>query len=342
MMRYSQLSRQPAVFRAATGLAVAEFEALLDDVLPPLAAAERARRARPGRRRAICGGRRAILAPRDQVLLAVVWLRLYPTGEVLGYLFGVSEDTARRTHARVVPVLEAVGRAAMRLPDPGPSHRRSLPALLADTPALAVVIDTFEQRIQRPSARAAADATYSGKKRQHTRKTQLAVDERDGRIVACGPSARGPTADLALLKASGLLGRLPPRVGAIADLAYLGIAALHPAGLGATPRRKPRGKPRPPADVAYNRAFACRRVTVEHTIRRVRGYQALDQTERHGQRGYDARVGAVAGLVNHALACRAAVPAEPPPAVALHLVPRWPLARGLPMLRPDHPHRLAA
>lgn len=329
MLRYPQLSRHPAVFRAATGLSVAEFDALLRDVLPRLADAERARRARPDRRRAIGGGRRSLLAPRDQVLLAVVWLRLYPTGEVLGHLCGVSEDTARRTHARVVPVLEAAGRAAMRLPDPGRGHRRPLDRLLADTPELAVIVDTFEQRVQRPGDRADADATYSGKKRQHTRKTQVAVDERDGRVVAAGPSARGRTADLTLLKRSGLLGRLGRRVGALADLAYVGLARLHPAGLGATPRRKPRGKPRPPADVAYNRAFARRRVPVEHTIRRLRCYQALSQTERHGQRGYDARVAAVAGLVNHALACRAAQPARRPPAVALRPVPARPVPAGV-------------
>ena len=135
---------------------------------------------------------------------------------------------------------------------------------------------------------------------------------------------------------------MPPGVGAIADLAYIGITTLHPAGLGVTPRRKPRGKPRPPADVAYNRAFACRRVTVEHTIRRMRGYQALNQTERHGQRGYDARVGAVAGLVNHALACRAVVPADLPPAVALCLLPPWPTGSGLLLVRPDPRYRLAA
>jgi DDE superfamily endonuclease len=342
MMRYPQLARHPSVFRAATGLMVAEFDALLADVLPRLAAAERARRARPDRRRAIGGGRRPTLAPRDRVLLAVVWLRLYPTGEVLGYLFGVSEDTARRTHARLVPVLEAAGRAAMRLPDPGKGRRRPLDALLADTPELAVVVDTFEQRVQRPGDRAAADATYSGKKRQHTRKTQVVVDERDGRIVAAGPSARGPTADLTLLKASGLLGRLPPRVGAIADLAYVGIKGLHPAGLGATPRRKPRGKDRPPADVAYNRAFARRRVVVEHTIRRLRGHQALSQTDRHGQRGYDARVGAVAGLVNHALACRVAEPIRRPPAPALRLLPPRPAGGGGLPAAPGQPHRLAA
>jgi hypothetical protein len=99
---------------------------------------------------------------------------------------------------------------------------------------------------------------------------------------------------------SGLLLRLPPGVGSLGDLAYVGMAALHPQGLGATPRRKPRGKPRPAADVAYNRAFAQRRIIVEHTIGRMRCFQVVTQRDRQ-HRQHTGRVCAVAGLVNRCL-----------------------------------------
>ena len=306
MLRYARLSRHPEVFRAMTGLTVAVFDDLARAAVPALAAADRARRARPGRRRAIGAGHPTALAPRDQALLTVVWLRRYPTDVVLGYLFGVDEATVRRTRARVVPVLEALGRATMRLPDPGKHRRPTLDALLADTPALAVVIDTFEQPVQRPKDRAAADAYYSGKKKRHTRKTQVAVDERDGRFVDVAGAVPGPTADITLLKGSGLLGRLPPGVGAIGDLAYVGIADARPTGLGAAPRRKPRGQERPPEDVVYNTAFAHRRVVVEHSIRRLRVYEAVTAPDRHHRRGGGARAAACAGLVNRHLAARAA------------------------------------
>ena len=127
------------------------------------------------------------------------------------------------------------------------------------------------------------------------------MDELSGQIVDIAPSVRGPTADLTLLQQSGLLERLPEGVGALADLAYLGIAQLHPQGLAATPRRKPRGKPRPAEDVAFNTLFASRRVGVEHTIGRLRRYQALTQTDRHHRCYHTQRVVAVAGLVNRQL-----------------------------------------
>ena len=49
ILRYHHLTRQPAVFRAMTGLAVAEFDALAADVLPRYAEAERVRLGRAGR-----------------------------------------------------------------------------------------------------------------------------------------------------------------------------------------------------------------------------------------------------------------------------------------------------
>lgn len=300
--RYSTLTRHPVVFRALTGLSVAQFDALYRDVTPRVAAAERERLGRPARRRAIGAGRRYGLPGRDRVLLTVVWLRRYPINAVLGFLVGVEETTALRAVQRLLPILAAAGLDTMRLPDPGKGQRPDLDALLRDTPGLAVIVDTFEQRVQRPRDRAEADTYYSGKKKQHTLKTQIAIDERDGRVVDIPPSVRGPTADITLLKGSGLLDRLPDGVGALGDLAYVGIAALHPAASGATPRKKPRGKPRPEEDVAFNTAFARRRIGVEHTIGRLRAYQALSQADRHHRRHHTARTRAVAGLVNRRLA----------------------------------------
>jgi hypothetical protein len=312
ILRYEQLRQFPRVFRSMTGLSLTEFDALVEDLLPRFRTAEQSRAQRPGRRRAPGGGRPFELAACDQFLATVVWLRHYPTQEVLAYLFGVSDSTVLRVRARVLPLLEASGRDTMRMPDPGKAHRKTLDALLRETPELAVVIDSFEQRVQRPRApknpkdRKPADAWYSGKKKQHTVKSQVAVEETTGSIVDIADSVVGPTADIKLLEASGLLQRLPAGVGGLGDLAYVGLAALHPEGLGATPRRKPRGKPRPEEDSAYNRAFARRRVVVEHSIRRLRSYQALSQTDRHHRCNHSRRVRAVAGLVNRQIRHRLA------------------------------------
>ncbi len=323
ILRYDHLQQYPRVFRTMTGLTVPEFDALWTDLGPRFQATQQARAQRPGRQRAPGGGAPFQLEARDQCLATIVWLRQYPTHEALGFFFGVSDSTALRLLGRVLPLLEAAGRDSMRLPDPGKSRRKTVDALLADTPELAVVIDSFEQRVQRPrrpqeptagtpphpNTRSKSDPTaseernpdtwYSGKKKQHTIKSQVAVDETTGCLVDVSESVPGPTADIKLLEASGLMARLPEGVGGLGDLAYVGIDKLHPQSRGATPRKKPRGQPRPEEDRAYNRAFAQRRIVVEHGIRRLRCYQALAQTDRQHRRQHHSRVCAVAGLVNH-------------------------------------------
>jgi hypothetical protein len=303
-MRYEYLNHHSNVFLKMTGLRDNEFDTLVDDLLPKWADAQHERLNRRERQRDVGGGRNPKLDGRDQLLLTVVWLRVYPTHDVLGYLFGVSDSTVSRIIQRVLPLLEQAGRDTMRMPDPGRKRRRDLDELLRDVPELAVVIDTFEQKIQRPKDPDERDKYYSGKKKTHTLKSQVAVDADTGAIVDVSESVPGPMADIHLLERSELLKRLPEGVGGIGDLAYVGIAKLHRQGLGATPRRKPRGQPRPPEDVAYNTAFSRLRIIVENTIGRLRHFQSLTQTDRQHRQNHSARVRAVSGLVNRQLAHR--------------------------------------
>jgi hypothetical protein len=304
IFRREHLGQRPAVFRSLTGLTVEAFDRLLPELLAAFDADRRRRLDRPDRQRAPGGGDDFDLPVADRFLLTVVWLRQYPTQECLGYLFGVSDSTALRAVRRCLPVLEAAGKDGMRLPDPGKGKRRDLPALRKGTPELAVIVDTFEQRTQRPRRR--QRAYYSGKKKAQTLKSQVAVDE-EGRVAHVAESRPGPWADLKVFRRSGLAGRLARAgVGALGDLAYVGVDGLVGGLRWATPRRKPRGRGRPPADRRYNRAFARRRIVVEHALARLRRYQALSAVNRHGRKGHAARVRAAAGLVNRMLDQKAA------------------------------------
>jgi hypothetical protein len=302
--RLEKLRKSPVVFGHLTGLTVAVFDELAAQVVPAVEAAHKKTLERPNRKRAVGGGDDFDLSTADQVLMTVIWLRQYPTNEVLGFLFGVSDSTASRVRTRCLPVLEQAGRDTMRMPDPGVARRKRLPTLLADTPGLAVVIDSFEQRTQRPKRR--QRAYYSGKKKAHTLKSQVAVDEESGAIVDVSDSVPGPWADIKLLEKSRLMKRLPKGVGGIGDLGYVGIGDLHPTGSGAAPRRKPRGKERPPEDRKYNRAFSRRRIVVEHAIGRLRRFRAVTHVNRHRRSGHAMRVRAIAGLVNRMLKHRTA------------------------------------
>ena len=226
----------------------------------------------------------------------MIWLRLYLTQDVLGYLFGVSQPVVSNYIAHVLPVLEQAGRDTMRMPDPGRKGRRDLGQLLEDMPEVMVVIDSFEQRVQRPKDKDEQKRLYSGKKKAHTLKSQVVVDADTGEIGDVSDSVPGPVADISLLDQSEVLEDLPEGVGAMGDLAYQGIDQRHPFAY--CPRKKPKGKDRPPEDVAYNSAFSRRRIIVENTIGRMRRYQSITQVDRHHRKCHTARVVAIAGFAN--------------------------------------------
>ena len=150
-----------------TGLRVSEFDTLYNDMQGYYVEAEWQRLERVDRQREIGAGHPFMLNARDQILLTVVWLRLYPTYEVLGYLFGVSDTTTGRIVERILPMLECLGRDRMRLPKPSRKRRRQLDDLLRDIPELAVVVESFEQHVQRPEEHDAADAFIQVKKEAH-------------------------------------------------------------------------------------------------------------------------------------------------------------------------------
>ena len=293
IMRYEYLSQHPTVFQKCTGLTVVLFDHLVNDMMPVYLNAEEQRLSRPNRQRGIGAGHACDLDPRDLILMTVIWLRLYPIHEVLASLFGVSDSTVSGWIERVLPRLEQAGRDSMRLPDPGRKRRRQLSELLNEMPDLMVIVDSFEQRVQR---RVDDDSHYSGQKKQHTLKSQSAVDGNTGRIVDISESVPGPTADIRLLEDSRLLTRLPDDIGVAGDLAYLNLATLRAQGFA--PCRKPRGQERPPQDVLYNRAFSQFRIIIEQTIGQLRRFQSITATDRNHRCQHRARVGAIAGLVN--------------------------------------------
>ena len=298
IFKFTNLKKHPSVFRAATGLTSREF----DDYAAPLTVklAEQARKAleRPDRQRAVGGGRHQDLDGRDQLLLTIVWLRLYPTYEVLGYLFGISDSSAYRVVKRCLPLLEEAGRQEIQRSQAHAARKRgyNLEGIFAEIPGLAVIIDTFEQEIERPSDRQEADNYYSGKKKRHTMKSQVTVDAYTGEILDVAPSESGRGQDKGCFNRSGTVERLPEDTAYMADSGYPGLEK--DLSLAAIPRKKPREKPRPEEDKDYNTMFASKRVVVEHTIGRIRSYQALTVRDRNHRRHHTDRVVAVSGIVN--------------------------------------------
>ena len=299
IFKYEFLRRNPIVFRSVTGLTVHEFNQYMDPLIERLALKDRERlEKRENRQRDVGGGRNYDLSWRNQLLLTLIWLRLYPTYMVLGYFFRISDSSAYRVVKRCLPILKEAGHEQIEKSKKHAMRKRGydLKEIFDEVPGLAVAIDSFEQRIERPSNRTEADEFYSKKLKGHGLKSQVASDLYTGEILDVAESFKGRRQDKGYFNESGVTDRLPDDTSYMGDSGYPGLDK--DVDRGAIPRKKPRDGERSEEDKAYNKIFSRIRVIVENTIGRMRVYESISQRDRHHQNWHYDRVVSIAGLTN--------------------------------------------
>jgi hypothetical protein len=182
MISYEKLVKKPRVFKSITGLSIEEFEQLYLRFGPAWVEHERQRLERPNRKRAIGGGRKYALKLKDQLVMVTCWLRLYLNTEAMGFFFGVDKSTVSWNCRRLLKVLRTLGDETLGWPAPPKRGQgKNIEQALRDYPDLLAIVDTTKQRVQRPGDDERQRRHYSGKKKAHTRKTAIVVNEQ-GRI----------------------------------------------------------------------------------------------------------------------------------------------------------------
>jgi hypothetical protein len=122
-MQYASLKNKPRALRSLTGFNSSEFEALLPSFRAAWEYFVSETFEREGRKRAYGGGRKAHLSMiEDKLLFILVYFRIYPTQEVQGYLFGMSQAQANEWVHRLTGLLnEALGEE-QQLPERRPAN----------------------------------------------------------------------------------------------------------------------------------------------------------------------------------------------------------------------------
>jgi len=105
LLTFERLQAKPTIFKTFTGVSLSEFETLLMQSTPLWVEREQQRLSWPDRQRALSGGCKPKFGLREQLLVTLVWLRLYLTTETLGFLFGIDKATVSRYTRAVLPVL---------------------------------------------------------------------------------------------------------------------------------------------------------------------------------------------------------------------------------------------
>jgi hypothetical protein len=312
MIHYHTLSRRPAAFRSMTGFSVEMFQSLFlaftrayDDRKH---ASKTTKRDGKPRQRLPGAGRPYAHDLRDRLLMTLLWLRIYPTFEVLGFLFDLHKANARDNVVEVLAVLETLADFSFERPSAERRRRGSLQAVMDAFPELVLVIDAKEQRIRRPKSPKTDDRQrpyYSGKKKCHTLKSQMGV-EPDGQVGAVSASVPGGAVhDLTLLRQTGLVGELATEGEAgMMDKGYVGIRKDYPEHQLYLPFKATRGHPLTPDEKAYNGLLAKYRVVAEHTLAQRNQFQVLAQVFRHARESHGQIVRVVGMLVNRRVQVR--------------------------------------
>lgn len=309
MLIYTALARKPAAFPSLTGLTVAGFDALHDELVPAQAArraaADRTARRGTPRLRAPGAGRPHDLTDRDRLLMALFWLKVYPSYEVLGLLFGLHKGNARLNVLDVLATLATMAEFPFDRPPEDRKRLGSLGAVMAAFPQVRVVIDSREQRCERPKGHDRQRPFYSGKKKCHTIKTQVAVTP-EGRIASVSESVPGTTNDAALLRRTGLLGRLDHEAGegGMMDRGYDGIRKDHPGHDLVLPHQARRAHPLTEEQKAANRVIARHRIVVEHAMAQLSRFGAVRQVFRSPLEAHSRVTRVVALLVDRRAAVK--------------------------------------
>jgi len=263
--------RQCTSFPRLTGVSVAVF----DDMLAQLRSdwdAEQARKIKSGRPSEIGG-------LEDHLLVMLIYYRCYITQEFLGFFYRVHKSAICRAIKRIE------GHAKPRF------GVKSDPQLSQEE-AEALIVDCTEQPIYRPGSDAVQKQHYSGKKKRHTRKTEISVTAA-GRIASVSPSYPGSVHDLTVRRAGP---RLADETHLFGDSAYQGYGKEH-ANID-YPYKKPKGGELDAEEKEYNAGLSRFRVKVEHRIGHCKHFRIVSDRFRNPRGTHHTKMSIVAGMTN--------------------------------------------
>lgn len=172
-MNMAPVLKSARAMRALTGLSREEFNALVPEFEKELRIHQENQ---PNRKRKAGGGRKGHLpTAREKLFFILFYIKTYPTFDVLSTFCGKSRGSCCDAVHLFLGVLEKVLGHQVQLP----KHRiHSVEEFTERFPGVKdVFVDGTERPIQRPKDSKTNKRHYSGKKRRHTRKNVVVVDE---------------------------------------------------------------------------------------------------------------------------------------------------------------------
>ena len=196
MLNYEKLKDKPREFLAATSLTLEEFLTLLpafQSAYEKRYPSDRTREGQPRQRRTGGGAKGGLQSYPDKLLFILVYQKTHPLQTMHALHFELSQPQAHYWIHHLLPIVQQALADVGLKPERDASRIRTSPLAQEGMPALA--IDGTERRRQRPTDPLKQQEHYSGKKKTHTDKNLLLVNETTGKVVYLGPTEPGKTHD---------------------------------------------------------------------------------------------------------------------------------------------------
>jgi hypothetical protein len=295
MTSYTRLSQKPTQFHALTGYTLAEFHALLPAFVASFQAyvQEYTLPGKKRRQRRYTTYRNSPLPTmEDKLLFILMYLRKATTQDIFGEVFGMPQPVVNKwvhlLHSCLNQALASLGEIPARTAEE---------LRLAKADSTVYFQDGTERPIQRPKDQAAQKTYYSGKKKRHTVKNNVVVNEQS-KIALLTPTCEGKKHDKKVSDETGFT--LPEGSMLYQDTGFQGFALE-----GVTivqPKKKPRGGELTPEEKQYNREVSRIRIRVEHAIGGVKRYRIVKDQLRNWKAGFrDSVMETCCGLHNFRL-----------------------------------------
>jgi DDE superfamily endonuclease/Helix-turn-helix of DDE superfamily endonuclease len=196
MLRYVELKEKPKDFLAVTGLRLEEFECLLPSFEKcfQLSTKPKPKATKKKKRRATGGGRKGSLSIiEDKLLFILSYQKTAQLQTMHGLQFGLSQPQANYWIHRLLPILQkTLAELGMR---PEREGKKVANLMEASEGGANLSPDASERELQRPVNIEKQKEKYSGKKKTHTDKNLLLVNENTKKVVYLSPTVEGKKHD---------------------------------------------------------------------------------------------------------------------------------------------------
>lgn len=196
MLRYVELKEKPKDFLAVTGLRLEEFQCLLPsfEKCYQFVTKPKPKATKKQKRRAAGGGRKGNLpTPSDKLLFILSYQKTAQLQTMHGLQFGLSQPQANYWIHRLLPVLQKSLRDLGMNPER--IGKRVADVIEASEGGANLSLDASERELQRPVNVFEQKQKYSGKKKTHTDKNLLLVNENTKKVVYLSPTVEGKKHD---------------------------------------------------------------------------------------------------------------------------------------------------